>query len=350
MAKKLKILILLFSLLFLTISISILLNADSVNIAGTEKKKVFDKQGSILTVWLPYWDEQRVLESIDIAGNQIDVALPMWYELKENGEISRKPSPKRNEIDKKLRSYGITIIPTITNEFEPKRVSVLLGNKELQKSQIRNLIELAEKENYEGWDFDLEQLDEKDKYLYVDFLKLVSEEFEKANLTLSVTVHPKTGTTADWEGSKGHDWEGIGKYADEIRIMVYDYHHKKSKAGAITPMSYLKDVTEYALDILPHNKIIIGLPMYGYDWVDRNGETVEFDNAMNLINEYEVVKAVRDSESKELYFEYEDNGVNHTVWFQDSESVLEKMDVVMEYGINKFSFWKLGGEDLNFWN
>ncbi|MFH1547504.1 MAG: hypothetical protein ABIC57_03385, partial [bacterium] len=48
---------------------------------------------------------------------------------------------------------------------------------------------------------------------------------------------------------------------------------------------------------------------------------------------------------KEKYFKYDSNGVSHIVYFNDFETLVEKIDTVKMYKIAGIAIWRLGHED-----
>lgn len=67
----------------------------------------------------------------------------------------------------------------------------------------------------------------------------------------------------------------IARLADYIVIMAYDYHYTGSSVtGPVSPLYGAGTISEYdtqsavnkALALMPAQKIILGLPLYGYEW------------------------------------------------------------------------------------
>ena len=314
--------------------------------------KVSEKPGREINVtydiWIPYWDQEKVLDSLEYSKNKLSTVLPVWYKIDPEGSLLKIEPVEDRNIRNLLLGTGVKLIPTIQNDFDPVRVSEFLKNEEKMDTFINELVSLATEEAYDGWDINFEQVYEEDRELFVQFIKKTSGRFKEEGLILSVTVHAQTGTAADWSGAKGHDWEGIGNTVDVVRIMVYDFHNKGSVAGPITPVDNLRDVLSYANKVLPREKVVVGLPLYGYDWVGNTGVSIDFEKASEIADEYKV-QPIRDRKSGELNFNYTQNDQKHTVWYQDAVSVAEKMKVAKEYGYNRFTFWRLGGEDKDIW-
>lgn len=299
-------------------------------------------------VWIPWWEEERAMLSLSKAKNFLVSISPTWYELKNNGQIGEIASTHKKEIINIASSSSIMIIPTIGNNFDEERVTLFLDDSYLQEKEIQELIDLALVEGYQGWDLDWEEISQEDRDKFSVFVQKFAENLHKKGLLLSLAVHAQTGKVTDWEGSRGQDWTSLGRNADFIRIMAYDFHHSRSEPGPITPLKELEEVVKYALSSIPISKIVLGLPTYGYDWGKDKGEPLAYQDIMAKLREYKA-DYERDKDSFALVGRYKVRGVNHVIWFEDKESLLQKIKIGRSFGIYQFCLWSLGGEDINIW-
>jgi GH18 family chitinase len=130
--------------------------------------------------------------------------------------------------------------------------------------------------------------------------------------------------------------------------MTYEYHWSTSGPGPISPIAWVNDVLAFARATIPSEKIIQGVPLYGYDWVGQSGVDVVWEQAMALARQYGA--AVKwDAASASPWFEYMANRTWHTVWFENASSVDAKLQVNIGYGVGGVSFWRLGGQDPGTW-
>lgn len=301
------------------------------------------------SAWVPYWKEEVAIESINgMSENMLSEINPVWYELDQNGKVINSKETDKDIFAKVTLDKKINIVPTITNStpngFDSLRVTQMIKNKD---EIILSLVDIALKNNYSGWDLDLEEVSSKDKNNYNEFITFLSEGLHKNNLSLSVTVHAQTGND-DWSGTKGQDLEELGKHADYIRVMAYDYHNSESGSGAITPTTYLEDTIKYTLEKVKKEKIVMCLPTYGYDWSKNKVIPLQFEDAKSIV-EKENISLKRDEESFELNGEYTKDNIKHTIWYQDAESIFQKIKIIRKYGITNICFWHLGGEDQDIW-
>lgn len=301
---------------------------------------------STYSAWIPYWDQQRVIQSIELSHSKLEYLSPMWYKINPVGKFDVIDKGEREKISELAKQNKLDLIPLITNELDPKRVGKFLNDGSLQENFINESIVTAQKMGYKGFDLDFEGLNLADKDKFSSFIKDFSEKLHQNGLKLYISVHAQTGKNSDWASARAQDWKVISKYADFISIMAYDFHNTNTQPGPITPISNFKQVLKYAANTIPAEKIVVGLPLYGYDWGKEN-TSIEHQNAKGKIEEGEG-NFIRDQASLELVGKYKTAG-DRVIWVEDSESVLFKINLSRFYGIYQFSFWRLGGEDLTLW-
>jgi len=301
------------------------------------------------SAWMPWWDEKKSIESLKIASSKLKYISPVWYKIDNSGGLSEIKVTKKNEVLKIASESGVLLIPTIGNDFDGTRINKLLLNTELSQLLIKKMILIAKENGFVGWDLDWEEIKESDRNLFSEFVGVLGTALRQENLKLIVTVHAQTGKADDWVGTKGQDWDALSKNADAIRIMVYDFHYSTSHAGPVTPINKLKEVLDYAISVISLDKLVVGLPNYGYDWKGKMGEPIRYEEAIELLLSNNGSWS-RDRSSFALKGTYTDNlGSNHELWFEDKESIIKKILIAKEYGIYQYCFWSLGGEDKTFW-
>ena len=303
------------------------------------------------SAWIAWWDEERAITTLE-NGKDLKFILPVWYRVEEGGKISAISSGSKEKILNLAKEKSIFVLPTISNGttsgFDPKRVSILINDGVILQAEIESLVDLAKNKGFSGWDLDFEQVYEKDRQKYSEFISVFAQKLHKEGLLLSVSVHAQTGSIYDWEGSKGQDWKSIGGNVDFVRIMAYDFHSGSTGPGPITPLNWLESILEYAVEELPKEKIVLALPTYGYDWSEGGINPVQYTDAIELLNQHNQ-NWQRDKKSFTLEGSYEVNEDKHTLWFEDAESLVKKVEIARNYGIYQFSLWRLGGEDPKIW-
>jgi spore germination protein len=124
---------------------------------------------------------------------------------------------------------------------------------------------------------------------------------------------------------------------------------------AVAPISQVKKVLDYAATEIPRKNIIMGMPMYGYDWTlpyKKGGppaKRVGLQEAAQLAKK-EGAKVLFDKQAQSPYFYYKDvQGKKHVVWFENKQSLQAKFDLVKKYGLRGISYWELGPRSPENW-
>lgn len=80
-----------------------------------------------------------------------------------------------------------------------------------------------------------------------------------------VDLPPKQGNhTPYWEES--FDYAALAPYFDSCAIMSYGFAWSGSSPGPISPLSWVEETYNYAVTVIPKEKIFMGIPAYGYRW------------------------------------------------------------------------------------
>lgn len=292
--------------------------------------------------WVAWWEEPKAYDLIKRHPEWFSSVSPVWFMVDENLQFKEIGINNKNEIVKTLHDLNIKVLPSLGSELTGQELSNFLNDQTkvsiLTTDITTNLLRLG----VDGLDVDLESIKEADKDKFSYFLRDLADSLKKNKLTLSVTVHAQT-STVEWEGVLGQDLGEIGKITDEIRIMAYDKHSAGTKEGAIAPISWIKEVTRYNSKFIDKDKIVIGIPSYGYVWTSGDSVGLQFNEFQKYIENTSYSKRL-DPESGELVFTSDD----YIGWLSDSYAMNNKIEAVRELGFNKFVIWHLGGMDENF--
>jgi spore germination protein YaaH len=162
------------------------------------------------------------------------------------------------------------------------------------------------------------------------------------------------------------DMKSLGEILDHVIIMGYDFSPLASQvAGPVAPLTgkerYGYDVTTSVNDYLskvPSQKLLLGVPFYGYDWStekDERGSAVISSTQGPKVSSYarSVETAQKnnslvnfDDESKSVWFSYFDKQ-NHTwrqVWFENERSLGLKFDLVNRTNLGGIAIFALGDD------
>ena len=299
-------------------------------------------------VWIPPWDG-NALSSVQRNASALSESNPVWYSWNADTSIARNWNAENNTW--RAAMTGTQLIPTVQNvinkSFDGGAAATMLASASEREKHASTIAQLAIVNAFDGIDIDYERLPASSRADFTAFVSLVAQKLHAASKKLSVTVYAKTGEKDNWSGPGAEDWSSIGAIADSVKIMAYDFHYSTSGAGAITPLDWLDRVATYAQSSIPNDKIMIGLPWYGYDWAGSGAATsVTYATAMSMAQSGGIT--VKHDADGEATFSYS----GHTVYFQDATSYAAKVELIKQKhgSIGGFAHWAAGTEDPAIWN
>lgn len=268
------------------------------------------------------------------------------YHVLEDGSLSTLDDQNLIKIAREYKVAPLAVITNLTpTGFSPDLTYRVLSSPELRARLINNIYNLIKAKNYAGVNIDFERIRESERDLYSGFLRSLSERLRPEGYYTSVAVPAKTSDDIPW--LKGYDYGGIGAAVDFVFIMAYDWHETSSPPGPVAPIREVTQTIRYALNHMRGNKIILGVPRYGYDWTLSNG-TVVSARAVSVVKATETAMKYQvpiqySTEYQQPHFQYRDEtGMRHIVWFEDSRARAQKIQLVINYRLRGIGAWQLG--------
>jgi spore germination protein YaaH len=290
--------------------------------------------------WIAWWKEEQAYGLAASQSAKIKSVSPVWWRVNDELEIEKVGKADFGQTAAKMKSLGIRIYPSLGSELTGDKLSPLFSDEQKSDQLIASLITQISGVEVDGLDIDLEGIAESDRESFVVFLEKLKKICVNQKWKLSVTIQAQDGKNF-WFGAKGQDIKKIGGIADEVRIMAYDRHSASGDAGPIAPLNWIKDVAEYNSDLISREKIVMGVPSYGYIWPDEGDpKGWQWDEFWKFLENKEY-SVNRDEESGELIV----TGTDFTGWLSDGEAMAKKINQYRLLGLNRFAIWHLGGLD-----
>lgn len=312
--------------------------------------EVSQKELMNLGYFTQYWD-QDVTSSNSLQNNHQDInqIAIATYHVTANGTIDGFNPQESIDFANK---NGLKTYATIQNQFDSDVANKILSDAQLRKTTIDSMLKLVKTNGYTGLNINFENMYANDRENFNQFIKEVVKVLHEHHYPVIVSVPAKTGDFPDWEWSGTFEYKTLGEVADYIQLMSYDQHGTWGEPGSVAGVNWVENVLQYATSKIPSEKILIGLPAYGYDWNLNNSDenkAVSWKEVETLI-EKTGAEVQWDSASKSPYFHYTaDNGDKHTVWFENEASIKNKTELVHKYKLAGTSMWRMGLEDESFW-
>ena len=308
------------------------------------------KSGRYIVVWLPPDFEGGARESFFANADIIDDISPFWYSTDAGGRLF---GTRNDELVRIAHEHNIRIIPSVHNvTANPGLVVSVLRNPTIRARHVQNIIDEVLACGYDGIDIDYESLDPSLRGPFSAFITELGTGLHQRGKLLTVAVHAKD---SDYGGMGGfQDWAVIGKYADQVRIMTYDYHWRGSGPGPVAPAYWINAVAEYARQVVEPSKVMIGIHFYGYDWPpDGNAIPRPWSVIEDIINaQGSTVNFMERNGSgpvEESYFSYRSAQGTRQVWFMTETGLASKIKTVQAMDLAGIAIWQLGYEKPAYW-
>ena len=304
---------------------------------------------------------------------QIDLLFPEWlHVLTPEGRIQGS-DPLTNQVFDVVRGGEIhrvddQVMPLIRAEKADTEVFPLVNNFDPASGKwLQNVGDFFDHDtgraNFRSQLLTFLASDGKFKGVSVDF-----EDFPRSAQSGFNTLIGELATDLHARGLKMYinvpaddddfNYKYLADHSDGLILMNYDEHQSESKAGPVASQTFFVSNIQKALKIIPHDKLIVAIGNYGYEWGDKPIECPEGNRA--LVCNLSVQDAwIRSSESEttvELdpdslnpHIAFDEEGTNHQIWFLDAVTATNQMRAARDLGIRTFALWRLGSEDRSLW-
>lgn len=272
------------------------------------------------------------------------------YGFSEDGELIPPAADDQWIIEEAL---SFQTIPTLTltplgaeGRFNNQLITKLLSDEAAKKNIIRNLIRVILQKRYRGLNLDFEYILPEDRVAYAAFVKQVTDTLNLFEVHVSVALAPKYSDQQSGVLYEGMDYALLGAAANSVFLMTYEWGYTYGEPMAVAPVNQVRRVAEYALTRIPAEKIVLGVPNYGYDWPlpfqagTTRAKTLGNIEAVSLAGQYGA-EIQFDEQAQSPWFRYWQYGIQHEVWFQDVRSYRATFELAKELGLRGVGYWTI---------
>lgn len=289
-------------------------------------------------------------------GEHLTYLSPFSYQVQADGNLTPLND---TAVLNAAASFGIAPLMVINNisngRFNSDLARTIFSSTEIQDRLITNILNTMSQKNYFGLNIDFEYIYPADREPYNNFLRRVTSRLRPQGYVVSSALAPKY--RADQPGLlyEGHDYRAHGEILDFVIIMTYEWGWSGGPPMAVAPINEVRSVMNYALTEIPANKILMGMPLYGYDWTLPYVSGGPFARAISPQEAVRIavnnnVAIQYDQVAQSPYFNYTDTQQrSHVVWFEDARSVQAKYNLVKELNLRGVSYWVLGNNFPQNW-
>ncbi len=308
---------------------------------------------------IPYWDQTNAVKSMTDHADELNQVALFWYYINPDGQITKYQYAQADpNILATAHAHHIKTLFTITNlgeqagdDWDSTRVEKVIGDNASRSSHINSIMSMFNKLPFDGVTIDYEQVAPSQRSNFTVFIRQLAARLHQQNKLLNVALHPITSSEAAGRYYFQDD-ASLAQSADYVTVMTYDEHENGSSAGPIASYPWVSQAVAYLKNNnLPMHKVFLGIPVYGYDWIqDSNSPATDLTYQDTQIKLGKLDEALKwDNAAKSPYFSYIDQGQSHTVWFENAESIDQKLKLAQANHLGGVSLWRLGEEDPAIW-
>ena len=190
------------------------------------------------------------------------------YGFKESGELIVPADEWMITLAYEHQAAPVLVLTSITENgsFSMERVSMLLRSRPMQDRVLDAVLAQMERKGYLALDLDFEYIPADDAARYADFAAYARERLRAAGYTLSIALAPKTAANQPGLLYEGHDYGALAAAADRLLLMTYEWGYTYGPPMAVAPIGPVRQVVRYARTETEGQKLLLGVPNYGYDW------------------------------------------------------------------------------------
>jgi spore germination protein len=291
---------------------------------------------------------EKAISDVNIARNLTYVAL-FSYRAQSNGNLISLNDRSSLEITKQKHVVPMLVITNFAEgNFQPDIAHRIFTDPVATQQLIHNVIRVMKEKGYRALNVDFEHIQEKDRQLYNKFLATLLPQVKKSGYIVSTALAPKSSDSQTGPWHSAHDYAFHGKIADFVILMTYEWGWSGGPPMAVSPIPQVRKVVDYAVSKIPRGKIIMGAPLYGYDWTlpykkgGRSAKRVSPQEAETFAQIKSLKIQYNNRDQAPYYFYTDRHSKKHVVWFENAQSAQAKFNLIKEYRLRGIGYWVLG--------
>ena len=277
-------------------------------------------------------------------GRQIDTLKPEYYTVQVDGNLRQKTVTSdgcngystNNILD--IKNHSTHQYVTVSGDVQ--NVHMLLSSTTLQNSAIKILTDFVVSTGFTGVEIDWEGFSQWTATDYANYksftTSLQNSLHAKGKLLIIDAPAISDATYQSYFPFRYEDFTNV----DYVAIMAYDYQYDFGVGQPVAPEAWVRDVINWAKNRLEPNKIIIGVPAYGYHGI--------LGSYNIIIDTYAQSATYPGFSTRRANTDGEETWMNGNTYYvvQASSTLDRKKALIESLGIKNISVWHLGG---NLW-
>lgn len=195
----------------------------------------------------------------------IDVLAPHWLRFDGSGKLTRTIFSE--EVVREAHSQGIRVWPLVAYDGPYGRSAgcpPVFCEENTAFRLADRLSTWVTERGVDGLVLDVEYLSVEVKPHLVAFTADLNRLLKRHGRQLWVAVFPQVDFPEEYAGL--HSLADLATASDGVVLMTYDKHGPNTGPGPVAPFMWVSQNAAAALEQVPAEKLLLGLPAYGYVW------------------------------------------------------------------------------------
>ena len=279
----------------------------------------------------------------------------------ERGQNTVKASPaeaitllKDDKLHQWMKSFNppieLPMMGLVNNydgvEWRIKEMAQMLANSAARQRLVRDAVEYAVESHESGIVVDFEEVPDASQVQLRSLIGALAPALHAKGLKLMIALPAR---------DDAYDYEFFGKQCDAIVLMNYDQHWLTSSPGPIAAQDWFVENLHQVLNVVPAQKIVVGVANYAYDWSTAPKKEYEpaaefsIQEALLHVEESETDVEFDGASLNPHYSYYDEHNHVHQVWMLDAVTAYNELRASERLGVQGTALWRLGSADTSLW-
>lgn len=299
---------------------------------------------------------ERDIGILNEVSRYLTFVSPFSYQVNPDGSLIPLNDTTILSTARNYRTAGLMVITNFRNgNFDTELGHIILSEPQVQDTLLSNVMSVIQSKGYTGLNVDFERLRPTDRQAYNNFLQKAADTVHSKGYSISTALAPKISGSQEGEWYSAHDYPAHGRIADFVILMTYEWGWSGGPPLPVAPINQVRAVLNYAVTVIPRSKIMMGMPLYGYDWTlpylphGAFARRVSPQQAIGIAGRFGA-RIQYDYTAQSPFINYwDEKGNNHIIWFEDARSARAKYLLENEFKLRGVSYWVLGSDFPQNW-
>ncbi len=280
------------------------------------------------------------------------------YRVTNEGEIIFRADD--TELVNLAKTYGVAplmFVSTLSEDgiFDPEVTNNILNNPSVQDRVIDNTLNIMKTKGFCGINIYAENITYENLISFAEYLRRASEIFHSEGYKILITITPIANIEAPNVSFEKINYVKLTESVDGVIFSSYDWALSYSYPNSIFPVNVLRELLDYAVSIIPSEKILFGITTLGYDWElpyvpgVSEAAAISYNRAVEIAADSGITIQFNEEAQSPYFFYTDSNGSLHLVWFKDARSFNTRAGLVDEYDLQGLSIWTIMRFSTQMW-